>query len=195
MERVMPGNICCSPLTTKRAQCQSRCLYQEFQISRFSLISHLCICLLKSPDTALYTLWGLPPCCWAWKLHPWGLGQICIVLSELVHILQVHWNSNSEEGRLFPCIFRSCVCLLGVFKEIKRSSAYWPYRSSRTSTAQSKKSFGGQSGNGVLSHFRHVLSYLQSGIPSEIHLPLPAKSLFSDWRRTESSASSLFTTL
>lgn len=165
-------------------------------LSRFSLLPHLCIHLLKSPDTALYNLCGLPACCWTWKFHPWGLGWICTILSWISsHFISVLKFQLSDEGRLFPCIFRSSVWLLGVLEEIKRASAYCTYRSNRTSTALSKKSLGGQSGNGVLSRFRHVHSYLHSAIPSVIHLPLPAKSLFSDWWITESSAASFFTTL
>lgn len=158
-------------------------------LSQFTLLCHFCICLLKSPDTALYILWS-SSLLMNLKVSPIRTGSnLHCSVWIILHFISVLKFQQSDEGRLFPCIFGSTVCLL-VPKEIKRASVYCPYRSSRMNIAQSEKSLGGQSGNGILPHLRHLCSYLRSCIPSVIHFPLPAKSLFSAWWRAKSSASS-----
>lgn len=170
-------------LTSERAQCQNRCLHWECW-SRF-ILSHLCIYLLNSPDIALWTLCvqltaelELSPMKMRFNLH-------CPVWtsSHFIHVLKFQL---SDDGRLWQCIFRSGAFLLGVLKEIKKASVYCPYTSERTNAVQEISWWA--KWNRILSHFRYVHSYLHSGIPSVIYLPLAAKSFFSD-------SSSFFTTL
>lgn len=93
-------------------------------LSQFTLLSHFCICLLKSPDTALYTLWS-SSLLLNLKISPMRIwSNLHCSVWIILHFISVLKFQQSDEGRLFPCIFRSTVCLLGVLREIKRASVH-----------------------------------------------------------------------